>query len=46
MIPDTPSLEALQAADADLELKVDRLRLPNELEFENIDLPCGCPLAI
>lgn len=39
VIPDTPlPLEALQAADAYLELKVDRLRLPNELEFENIDL--------
>lgn len=39
VIPDTPlPLDALQTADADLALVVGRLRLPNELEFENIDL--------
>lgn len=39
VIPDTPlPLETLHSADADLEVVIGRLRLPNELELEDLDL--------
>lgn len=39
VIPDTPlPLDALRTLDGEVELQVGRLRLPNELELESIDL--------
>ncbi|WP_366555937.1 AsmA family protein [Aquibaculum sediminis] len=39
LIPDTPlPLDALRTLDGEVELQVGRLRLPNELELESIDV--------